>query len=135
MSADEYRTHMSLWAILAAPLLAGNDLSTMTPDTIAMLTNRDVIAVDQDPLGKQGDRVSAEGPIEIWARPLADGSKAVGIFNRHPGQMSTTVDFHQLGFRRTVHVRDLWQGKDLGEMSNSWQVTLPAHGVVFVRIK
>ena len=84
MTAEEYRTHMSLWAILAAPLLAGNDLTTMTPETIAILTNRDVIAVDQDPAGKQGDRVSAEGPIEIWARSLADGSKAVGVFNRLP---------------------------------------------------
>jgi alpha-galactosidase len=79
MNADEYRTHMSLWAILAAPLLAGNDLSTMTPETIALLTNRDVIAVDQDAAGREGDRVSAEGPIEVWARPLADGSRAVGI--------------------------------------------------------
>jgi alpha-galactosidase len=82
MNAEEYRTHMSLWALLAAPLLAGNDLSTMKPETIAMLTNREVIAIDQDRLGKQADRVWAEGSQEIWARPLADGSKAVGIFNR-----------------------------------------------------
>ena len=81
MNTDEYRTHMSLWAILAAPLLAGNDLSTMTPDTIALLTNKEVIAVDQDRAGKQGDRVSATGPVEIWSRQLADGSKTVGIFN------------------------------------------------------
>lgn len=135
MTTDEYRTHVSLWAILAAPLLAGNDLTKMTPETIALLTNRDVIAVDQDPLGKEGDRVSAEGPIEIWARPLADGSKAVGIFNRHPGPLSATVDFQQLGFEGTVDVRDLWQQRDLGTMTGSYPVVIPAHGVIFLRVK
>ena len=79
---DEYRTHMRLWVILAAPLLAGNDLSKMTPETKAILTNRDVIAIDQDKLGKQGYRVSAEGATEIWEKPLSDSAKAVGLFNR-----------------------------------------------------
>src|SRR6185437_12743402 len=118
------RTHMSLWAILAAPLLAGNDLSTMTPETIAILTNRDVIAIDQDRAGKQGDRVSAEGPIEIWAKPLADGSKAVGVFNRHPGQLTTQVDFSKLGFKGAVKAKDLWLGKDLGKIASPYTVTV-----------
>jgi alpha-galactosidase len=135
MNTDEYRMHISLWAILAAPLLAGNDLTTMTPETISLLTNREVIAVDQDRLGRQGDRVSAEGPIEIWARPLADGSKAVGIFNRHPTALSATVDFKQLGFRKAVQVRDIWQAKDLGSMQEPYSVVIPPHGVVFLRVK
>ena len=135
MTTDEYRMHMSLWAILAAPLLAGNDLTTMTPETISLLTNREVIAVDQDRLGQQGDRVSAEGPIEIWAKPLADGSKAVGVFNRHPTAISATVDFKQLGFRKPVQVRDIWQAKDLGKMQEPYAVLVPAHGVVFLRVK
>jgi alpha-galactosidase len=135
MTTDEYRMHMSLWAILAAPLLAGNDLTTMTPETISLLTNREVIAVDQDRLGRQGDRVSAEGPIEIWAKPLADGSKAVGVFNRHPTAISATVDFKQLGFRKPVQVRDIWQAKDLGKMQEPYAVLVPAHGVVFLRVK
>jgi alpha-galactosidase len=134
MSTDEYRTHMSLWAILAAPLLAGNDLTTMTPETIAILTNRDVIAVDQDEAGKQGDRVSAEGPIEIWARPLADGSKAIGIFNRHPSAMTTQVDFNKLGFSGPVKAKDLWLAKDLGSISAPYTVTIPGHGVLFLRV-
>jgi alpha-galactosidase len=134
MSTDEYRTHMSLWAILAAPLLAGNDLTTMTPETIAILTNRDVIAVDQDEAGKQGDRVSAEGPIEIWARPLADGSKAIGIFNRHPSAMTTQVDFNKLGFNGPVKAKDLWLAKDLGSISAPFTVTIPGHGVLFLRV-
>lgn len=134
MTAEEYRTHMSLWAILAAPLLAGNDLTTMTPETIAILTNRDVIAVDQDPAGKEGDRVSAEGPIEIWARPLADGSKAVGIFNRHPSALTATVDFHKLGFSGAVKAKDLWLSKDLGKINGPYTATIPGHGVLFLRV-
>jgi alpha-galactosidase len=135
MNAEEYRTHMSLWAILAAPLLAGNDLTTMTPETIALLTNREVIAVDQDRLGKQGDRVTEEGPIEIWARPLADGSKAVGVFNRLSTPLSATVDFRQLGFPAPVQVRDIWQAKNLGTMKEPYTVTVLPHGVVFLRVK
>lgn len=125
---------MSLWAILAAPLLAGNDLSTMTPETIAILTNRDVIAIDQDKAGKQGDRVSAEGPIEIWTRSLADGSKAVGVFNRHPSALTTKVDFSKLGFTGAVKAKDLWLAKDLGKISGPYSVTVPGHGVLLLRV-
>lgn len=134
MTAEEYRTHMALWAILAAPLLAGNDLSTMTPETIAILTNRDVIAVDQDAAGKQGDRVSAEGPIEIWAKPLADGSKAVGVFNRAPSPLTTQVDFSKLGFGHEVKAKDLWQSKDFGTIREPYTVMVPGHGVLFLRV-
>jgi alpha-galactosidase len=133
MNSDEYRTHLSLWAILAAPLLAGNDLASMSPETIALLTNREVIAIDQDPAGKQGDRVSAEGPLEIWGRPLADGSKAVGLFNRHSGPMAMQVNFHDLGFRNAVKVRDVWAAKDLGSME-SYKAIVPAHGIILLRI-
>src|SRR5271170_143074 len=135
MNTEEYRTHMSLWAILAAPLLAGNDLSKMTPETVALLTNKDVIAVDQDPAGKQGDRVWAEGPIEVWSRTLADGSKAVGVFNRHPSVMTATVDFKKLGFAGAVKAKDLWQGKDLGASAGPITVKVPGHGVVFLRVR
>src|SRR6202020_589838 len=134
MTADEYRTHMSLWAILSAPLLAGNDLTTMTPETVALLTNHDVIAVDQDSAGKQGDRVSAEGPIEVWAKPLADGSKAVGIFNRHPSALTARVDLHSVGFTGTVKARDLWLKKDLGDIKGQYVLKIPAHGVVFLKV-
>jgi alpha-galactosidase len=135
MNTEEYRTHMSLWAILAAPLLAGNDLSKMTPETVALLTNKDVIAVDQDPAGKQGDRVWAEGPIEVWSRTLADGSKAVGVFNRHPSMLTATVDFKKLGFAGPVKAKDLWQGKDLEASAAPITVKVPGHGVVFLRVR
>ncbi|MEO6817711.1 MAG: glycoside hydrolase family 27 protein [Edaphobacter sp.] len=134
MTAEEYRTHMALWAILASPLLAGNDLSTMTPETIAILTNRGVIAVDQDSAGKQGDRISAEGPIEIWAKPLADGSKAVGVFNRAPTPLTTQVDFSKFGFGHEVKAKDLWLSKDLGTIRDPYTVTVPGHGVLFLRV-
>ena len=134
MNTEEYRTHISLWAILAAPLLAGNDLSTMTPETVALLTNREVIAVDQDPAGKQGDRVSAEGPIEVWSRQLSDGSKAVGIFNRHDSPLKAHVDFRAMGFTGNVKARDLWTKKDLGSISSPYAVDIPRHGVVFLKV-
>ena len=134
MNAEEYRTHMSLWAILAAPLLAGNDLTTMTPVTQALLTNKEVIAVDQDSLGKQGDRVSTEGPIEVWSRALAGGGLAVGIFNRHQKAVTAHVDFSKLGFTGNVQARDLWQHKDLGALPAIYNVEVPAHGVLMLRL-
>jgi len=82
MSEMEYKTHMSLWAILAAPLLAGNDLRSMSPEILAILTSRDVIAVNQDKLGKQGQQFWKSGDQEIWSRPLSDGAVAVAFFNR-----------------------------------------------------
>ena len=133
MNSEEYRTHMALWAILAAPLLAGNDLSKMTPETVALLTNREVIAVDQDSAGQQGDRVSAEGPIEIWVRPLADGSRAVGIFNRQSEALTASVDLAKMGLPHG-HVRDLWLGKDLNGFDKPLTPLIPAHGVLFLRV-
>ncbi len=134
MNTEEYRTHMSLWAILAAPLLSGNDLSKMTPETVALLTNKDVIAVDQDAAGKQGDRVWVQGPIEVWSRTLADGSKAIGIFNRHPSPLPAEVDFRKLGFSEPVKARDIWEKKDMGTVSGPMAVKIPGHGVLFLRV-
>jgi alpha-galactosidase len=132
MNTDEYRTHMSLWAILAAPLLAGNDLATMTPETVALLTNREVIAIDQDKAGRQGDRVWAEGPIEVWVRPLADGTKAVGIFNRHPGPLSPKINLAKLRLAgKKAH--DVWAARDV-KLSSTYSAKIPGHGVVFLRV-
>jgi alpha-galactosidase len=134
MTFDEYKTHMSLWAILAAPLLAGNDLTNMSTETRELLLNKDLIAVDQDALGKQGDRVSAKGMVEIWAKPLTGGAKAVGLFNRDDQAKSITLELSSLGFAGGVKVRDLWQHKDLGSMKNEYTVSVPAHGVVFLKV-
>ena len=137
MKPDEYRTHMSLWAILAAPLLAGNDLDKMTPETLSILTNREVIAIDQDRAGIPGDRFWAEGPYEIWVRQLAGGSKAVALFNRADpwaGSAPMKVNFRDLGFKKPVQVRDIWQAKDLGSME-SYLAPVPGHGVVLLRVQ
>ncbi|MHB1745217.1 MAG: glycoside hydrolase family 27 protein [Acidobacteriaceae bacterium] len=134
MTPDEYRTHMSLWAILAAPLLAGNDLSKMDDTTMSILMNKDVIAVDQDRLGIQGDRVSAIGPFEVWMKPLEGGAKAVALFNRSTAEYPITVQFKDLGFSGVVHARDLWSGKDLGTLHGSYAAMVPKHGVVLLRL-
>ena len=133
MTHDEYITHMSLWVILAAPLLAGNDLSKMTPDTLAILTNRDAIAVDQDKLGKQGYRVSAAGSTEIWEKPLSDGAKAVGLFNRGDSATSITLDLKSVGFGSGAKLHDIWAGKDVTASGGSYTVQVPMHGAVLLK--
>jgi alpha-galactosidase len=134
MTDDEYRQHMTLWVILAAPLLAGNDLSKMSPSTLATLTNKDVIAVDQDTLGKQGDRVWAEGPTEIWAKPLSGGAKAVALFNRAPDPKSITLKLSEVGFGANAKMRDLWTNKDVTATNGSYTVLIPKHGAVLLRV-
>jgi alpha-galactosidase len=134
MTPDEYRTQMSLWSILAAPLLAGNDLSKMDDVTKSILMNKDVIAVDQDKLGIQGDRVSATGPFEVWMKPLANNAKAVALFNRQDYAYPITVRFNKIGVDGPVHARDLWAHKDLGTLHDSYTATVPPHGVVMLKL-
>ena len=133
MNADEYRTQMSLWAILAAPLLAGNDLSKMDETTRSILMNKEVIAVDQDALGKQGSRLA---PPQVWVRSLTGGAKALAIFNYVTDDVPqpVTVHFKDLGFQGPVHARDLWAHKDLGMLQDSFTATPPNGGVVMLRL-
>ena len=134
MSEDEYRTHLGLWAILAAPLIAGNDLTRMTPFTVDMLTNREVIAIDQDPLGKQGYPIIQEGPFEVWIKPMVDHSVAVGLFNRSKEEDKMNVKFSDLGISGAAHVRDVWLRKDLSVFHETFSAYVPKHGVVLLRI-
>ena len=133
MNPIEYRTHMSLWAILAAPLLAGNDLTKMTPETLAILGNKGVVAIDQDPLGKQGDRLQQEGPLETWTRPLAGGARAVGLFNLSDLPANMTLTTAELGLKGPAAMHDVWADKDLGKRK-TFSAVVPAHGVVLLRI-
>ena len=135
MSATEYRTHMSLWCLLAAPLLAGNDLRSMPAETLAILTNREVIAIHQDPLGKQGYRVAQQGANEVWAKPLAGGEWAVGLFNRGPEAAKVTVHWKDIGLSGKHHVRDLWAHQDRGNPKDEFWYEVPSHGVVLLRVK
>ncbi len=134
MKENEYRMHMSLWCLLAAPLMAGNDLTNMTPSTISILTNPEVLAIDQDSAGIQGHRIFEQGAIVVMMKPLANGSKAVGFFNREQGTVSVSVKFTDVGLGRTAFVRDLWEKKDRGSFTDSFTTEVPEHGVVFVRI-
>jgi alpha-galactosidase len=135
LNDDEGRTQMTLWCLLAAPLLAGNDLTKMTKETLAILSNPEVIAVDQDPLGVPGHRVGQEGPLEVWMKPLADGSKAVGLFNRSESGLPIAVRFAAIGIGHSARVRDLWAGKDLGTMAEKYTAQVPSHGAALIRIK
>jgi alpha-galactosidase len=135
MKPQEYRSHISLWAMLAAPLLAGNDLTRMTPETVALLTNREVIAIDQDPGGHQGERVRNSRQLELWARPLADGSKVIGLFNLFSMPQTVNIDYKEFGFDGAVKVRDIWADKDLGERSGKQKLRVLPHDVILLRVE
>ena len=135
MKDEEYRTQMTLWCILAAPLFAGNDLTNMTPATLDILKNSEAIAIDQDSAGVQGHRVWQQGPTEVWVKPLADGSEAVAVFNRETRPMPVTLNFSELGLAEAGQVRDLWQHKELGNFHQGLVVDVPGHGSVLLKVK
>jgi len=137
MTTTEYRSHFSLWAMLAAPLVAGNDLRNMTPEIRDVLTNKEVIAVDQDALGRQARRVWKDDDLEVWARPIAGGNRAVLLFNRGATERVVTANWEDLGYpaHLSAAVRDLWQGKDLGKFTGKFAANVPSHGVVMVTVK
>jgi alpha-galactosidase len=135
MTDEEYRVHMSLWSMLAAPLLAGNDLREMTPQIKAILGNAEVIAIDQDKKGTEGKRVSKSGETEIWTRPLADGGQAVALFNRGGDSANMSVKWSDLGFAKTPRkVRDLWSHSDVQTKGAEFSSVVPSHGVVMLRV-
>lgn len=136
MTTTEYRSHFSLWAILAAPLIAGNDLRTMTPEIRDILTNNEVIAVDQDALGREGRRVSKQGDLEVWAKQIEDGSRAVILLNRGSSEQPITVNWEKIGYpgHLSATVRDLWAHKDLGKFTGKFSAPVESHGVVLVRV-
>ena len=138
LSDTEGRTHFSMWAILASPLIAGNDLRSMSAATTTTLTNTEVIAVDQDPMGAQGQRVATPGTnLEVWSKPLAGtNTRAVALLNRGTAAAAITVQWTNIGIPAgNATVRDLWQHADLGTSSNSYTAaSVPSHGVVMLKI-
>jgi alpha-galactosidase len=137
LTLDENRTHMTLWAMLAAPLIAGNNLTLMTPEIKSILTNPEVVAIDQDALGHQGDRVYSEGPIELWSRPLHDGSRVLAIFNfgEAPANLAgISLHLNQIGFTGSAKARDIWAGKDLGSIQDNTKFLVPRHGVILLHL-
>ncbi|HEY1208955.1 MAG TPA: glycoside hydrolase family 27 protein [Terracidiphilus sp.] len=136
LTLAENRSHFSLWAMLAAPLLAGNDLPNMKPEIKAILTNRDVIAIDQDSLGTQGSRVYSEGEVDVWKRPLAGGAVAIAVINAGDNRYSTHpfhLNLAKLGLHGPQTGKDLWTGKSI-TLNDGQPLELASHDVLLVRI-
>ncbi len=136
MTTTEYRSHFSLWCLLAAPLMAGNDLKNMSADIKEILTNKEVIAVDQDSLGMEGRRVRKNGDSEVWAKQLKDGSRAIALLNRGASDADISVSWEDLGYPAHLSgaVRDLWAKKDLGKFTGTFSAKVPSHGVAMLRV-
>jgi len=137
MTTEEDRAHFSMWAMFAAPLLVGTDIANMSADTKSILLNRAVIAVDQDALGEAARRVKKDGDIEVWSRPLADGSRAVTLLNLSATPVSTGVAWTDIGYPAALRatVRDLWSDKEVTDQTDHYAAQVAPHGVVMVTIK
>jgi alpha-galactosidase len=134
LTPNEQITHITLWTLQAAPMLLGCDLSNMDKFTIDLMTNDEVLDVHQDPLGKAARRVARDGTTEVWARPLFDGTLAVGLFNRGVETVKVAAKWADLGLKGPQPVRDLWQWKNLGVFNGSFAADVPAHGAMLVKI-
>jgi alpha-galactosidase len=136
LSLAENRTHFSMWAMLASPLLAGNDLPHMKPEIKAILTNKDVIAINQDPLGHQARYIYSGGQVEVWERDLKGGAKAIAIINIGSDRVSTHpfhLDLKQLGLKGGQNAKELWTGKDV-QLTDNMEFEIDSHDVRLLRI-
>jgi len=134
LTPNEQYTHVSLWCLLTSPLLIGCDMTAFDDFTLSLLSNDEVLAVNQDPLGHQAGRVAKDDPLEVWAKDLEDGSKAVGLFNRGEAAATVTAKWADLGVTGPQSVRDLWRQKDLGNFNGDFHTLVPRHGVVLVKV-
>ncbi len=132
MTAVEYRTHVTLWAMQAAPLIAGHDIRKASPETTALLTNRRVIAIDQDPLGKAGRRVVQRGALEVWTRPLEGNRTAVALFNRGETPAKVEASLGELGITGRAAAAEVWEGRSLGVVEGTVAADVEPHGVVLL---
>jgi alpha-galactosidase len=137
LTADEQYTQMSLWCLLAAPLLVSCDLNSLDKFTLSLLTNDEVIEVNQDPLGKAATRIKRKFFIqtEVWAKLLEDGAYAIGLFNRSSKKKKLEISWQELGLTGDFKVRDLWRQQDLGVFSTNFETLVNAHGVVLIKIE
>jgi len=134
LTPNEQYSHVSLWCLLAAPLIFSGDMTRLDDFTLNLLTNDEILDVDQDALGLPGYRVSKEGDNEVWMRKMEDGSIAVGLFNR--GEFGDTVvaRWKDLGVKDPQRVRDLWRQKELGTFNNEFSSSISRHGVTMIRL-
>ncbi|MEP7230780.1 MAG: glycoside hydrolase family 27 protein [Ginsengibacter sp.] len=133
LTEDESKAHFSFWCLLDAPLIAGNDLANMTDTTKNILTNRDIIAINQDPLGIQGSKKLDEGNFEVWTKPLKGGDYAVILFNRGGIPVDANVVFSSIGIKGSYNAKDLWNKKDMG-LLNKYSGTLKKHEAVVLHL-
>jgi alpha-galactosidase len=134
LTPNEQYTHISLWCLLCSPLLIGCDMTKLDDFTLNLLTNDEVIEVNQDPLGRQAARVTKNGSVEVWAKDMENGSKVAGLFNLGEEQIAASVNWADLGLSSKQVVRDLWRQKNLGTFSGQFQAVIPRHGVVLVKL-
>jgi alpha-galactosidase len=134
LTPDEQYLHITLWSLVASPLLIGCDMTQLDPFTLSLLTNDEVLAVNQDMLGKQASRVSKNGNLEVWARPLADGTWAVGLLNFSAQPADVSVKFDDLKLSGKQHVRDLWRQQDAGDADGEYSMKVYPHGAEMVKI-
>ena len=159
LTPNEQYTHISLWCLLCSPLLIGCDMTQLDDFTLNLLSNDEVLEVNQDPLDRQAARIKQDGTLEVWAKEMEDGTKAVGLFNRGDAEAVGSVTWSELGINcpqrenggaaqngasllmtlgqhtgNRQHVRDLWRQKDLGHFKDQFQTSVPRHGVVLVRV-
>lgn len=135
MSFEEDKTHFSMWCIMNSPLLAGNDLRTMSKQTIDILTNKELIALNQDPAYSQARRVLTEGKVEIWLKYGEDDKpKAIAILNRGNGTANFKLTIDKFQLNKNSFIRDLWSHKNLGKIGKGKEFMIPSHGVVILKI-
>jgi len=134
LAPNEQYTHISLWCLLASPLLLGCDMAELDEFTLNLLCNDEVLAVNQDPIGRQASRVAQDGQSQVWAKVMEDGSKAVGLFNLSDQDTTVTAKWADLGLAGKQVVRDLWRQQDVGTVEGEFEAKVPRHGVVLVRI-
>ena len=134
LTPDEQYTHVSLWCLLSAPLLIGCDISKLDGFTLNLLTNDEVLALDQDPLGKQARQVIQKESYQVWMKELEDGNKAIGIFNLGDDYQTISVNWNELDLANKQKIRDLWRQKDLGIIENSFTTKVAPHGVTLVKV-
>ncbi len=134
LTPNEQYTHISLWCLLCSPLLLGCDLTQLDDFTMNLLTNDEVLEVNQDPLGQQASRVAQDGGLEVWAKEMEDGSTAVGLFNRDETPQTVVARWSDLDLTGRMRVRDLWRQKDIGVFGDQFGAEVPRHGVMLLRL-
>ncbi len=136
LTYDENVAHFSLWCILAAPLMLGNDVRNMSDEILEIVTNKELIAVNQDPLGRQGKKVRDDGDFEVWSKELNDGSRAVCLFNRSEEEAEFGFTWSEVGLPQNIDfkLRDLWLKEELGKFDGEYKAIVPSHGVVVVKV-